>query len=454
MSGDDPVELPRTCPRCGSTAVARIFVLEHKSCGAIKPDSAFLDDGGLTCPDCDAECDDVEYVTKGAPFTCKDCGYNSSGSHASQLTHDDGKQTQPAVGLEKVRERIAAVESTPSRPSWTQLAQLIVLVFVIFSSGMGGVGAASLLTEQTASETSTWNEYQTIVIFRDDDIQPRYRTAEMRAVDRVFIQKDVPVTKGVIPAIDGEELAPNQDLCQYLRTQSRDHPDTFEYALHGYSHEQRSEFHGGSEFGGITPSKQRELIQNGTRALGDCVRQTPTTFIPPLDTYDNATARALAAENYTVVSGGGWFTDDYYNETSPFEAHGVLHLPNSQSLANNWTTNEFYDQAYLERQFDRAYQDGAVYVQMLHSPSVTTESKLDTLRGLIDHMKSKEDVAFMTVGEFAQKRQTGRLERTDTGWRVKETPDNQRDNRAQQAVDIGRDVWERIASYPQVGGYV
>jgi len=136
----------------------------------------------------------------------------------------------------------------------------------------------------------TWSSYRSIVIFRNDDIQPNYRADVMRDVDQVFIDEDVPVTQGVIPArSDGE-------LCQYLQQQQRAHPETFEYALHGYTHERRTEFNGGSEFGGLPPDRQAALIRAGTAAMRDCVDETPMTFVPPFNTYDNATARALADE--------------------------------------------------------------------------------------------------------------------------------------------------------------
>lgn len=436
----------QTCPRCGSSAVTQLRAIEHESCGAVKPAAEFRTDDGIVCPDCGATCADITDVTAGTPYTCTDCGRNFSTNRRGESNGiEKGRRDAPAV-LEQVRSRLA---TTPSpRLRWgRRVLAVAVIVTLVSVAAIATVGPSLLGSDRVATRTesgpsepvpgsdrtvtadsppriasvaSNWTSYRSIVVFRNDDIQPGYRTDAMRDVDRVFVEENVPVTNGVIPAVSGGTL--DRDLCQYLRQRAQAHPETFEYALHGYTHDRRTAFYSGSEFGGLSPERQRALLRNGTAALRSCVQQTPTTFVPPFNTYDNATASALDEMGYTVVSGGGWFTADYYGETGPFTANGTLHLPNTHSFVRNWTTGELHSQAHLERQFDDAYRDGELYVQMLHYQSFTSASERETLRGLIEHMKATEDVAFMSVGEFARAYEAGRLERTDTGWRVNERP--------------------------------
>ncbi len=436
----------RTCPRCGSTAVTRHRVIEHESCGAIKPEPAFCTADGIVCPDCGEQCDEVEFVSGDRPWTCEDCGHTFGASQKGATDGGTAWQQDAAAILECARSRIAATPSPASAVGWGRhVLVAIVVVLLVSAAAIATVGPGAFRPEQVATETTpasdptaddpgagdvaedaerriseetAWTSYRSIVVFRNDDVQAGYRSDAMRAVDRVFVDERVPVTQGVIPPLEDDRAS--RDLCQYLRQRKETHPETFEYALHGYTHERRTGFHGGSEFGGLPPERQETLLRNGTVALEDCVQQSPTTFVPPFNTYDDATASALADEGYAVVSGGEWFTRSYFDETSPFIADGILHLPNTHSFVRNWTTNEFYSQRTLERRFDDAYRDGELYVQMLHYPTFTSEAKLARLRGLIDHMKSKGDVAFMTVGEFAEKYEQGRLERTETGWRVEE----------------------------------
>jgi len=422
--------------------------MEHESCGAIRPVSAFVTDDGVVCPECEAACDDVEYVTRGSPSTCAACGRNFAGDERPDAENAGDRRRSTDDGLASVRDQIAAVDRSTRQSRWTRRVLVVAVLFLAVSASAVGVfGTTAITDRQVGVANTTATDYRTIVVFRNDDVQPNYRSDQMRAVDRVFVEQDVPVTQGVVPAIGDEQLDSDGKLCRYLRSQMRQHPDTFEYALHGYTHERRSGFHGGSEFGGVAPDRQRELVEAGTSALESCVGRTPETFVPPFDTYDDATASALAAQNYTVVSGGGWFTAEQYDETGPFVASGVVHLPNSQSFVKNWTTNEFHDQRHLERQFDSAYRNREVYVQMLHYPTFTDEAKRDQLRGLIDHMKSKEGVAFMTVGEFARKYRDGRLTRTDDGWRVETTTSEDAEPASHRVADVGRHLWERFTSH-------
>lgn len=272
----------------------------------------------------------------------------------------------------------------------------------------------------TADSSRTWTEYDAVVVFRNDDIQPHYRPETMRKVNNIFVEEDVPVTLGVIPKVGGEHALTQTELCATLRENARTHPGIFEFALHGYTHERRTGFHGGSEFGGLEPAQQRALIANGTEMLTNCVGKRSTTFVAPMDTYDTGTVEALTAANYTVVSGSNWFTREYYNETSMFERGGVIHIPNDGGFVANWTTNEFYDTQTLERRFDWTVADGEVYIQMLHYQDFTTAERREQLRAFIQYIKASGDVRFMTLGELGERTENETLRRTNDGWEVYE----------------------------------
>ncbi|RJT07967.1 DUF2334 domain-containing protein [Halococcus sp. IIIV-5B] len=260
--------------------------------------------------------------------------------------------------------------------------------------------------------------YQSIVIFRNDDIQAGYRPDRMRAVDNVFINESVPVTNAVIPRMAGENIS-DTETCSYLIELKRTHPKLIEYSLHGYTHESVTDFHGGSEFGGVPIDEQAARIARGKAILEACTGLTPRTFVPPFNTYDANTTAVLRANGIETISDGGWFSKEYYNRTdaAPFVARGTTHLPSSQSFIRNWSTDEFYSQQYLREQFDRSYRNHSVYVQMLHYPSFDTPAKRAQLRSLIRYMKHKPGVKFMTVDEFARGVREGTITHTPDGWR-------------------------------------
>lgn len=279
-------------------------------------------------------------------------------------------------------------------------------------------------------------EYRSIVIFRNDDLQPNYRVETMRAVDRVFIEEGVPVTQAVIPTVDGDSVARYPEFCNYLRERKRAHPTLFEFSLHGYDHRSVTEFYGGSEFGGTSYDSQRERIVAGKRSIADCVGTEPETFVPPFNTYDNATVRALAAENITVVSGGAWFTDAYYQRSSVFVTEESLHVPNTQAFVENWSTGTFYTEAELRESFDRAYDNGDVYVQMLHYQTFSDGERLDRLRSFVRYVDGHDDVRVVTLAEFGAAYREGRLTRTEDGWTYRPPdPDPEGEGRSGSLLD-------------------
>jgi len=401
------------CPRCGGP-LERRSVLEHEPCGAIRPRLEFEAAGGLDCPDCDV----VEagaFRTVGELFWCPGCEERFDHA-ASDAT--DRRSDPPPTGPDPWPWRDRPAAETSRR---RQVVSLLTVVGLL-TAGIGGAVAVSpyLAPGGARAEATVWQSYAAIVVFRNDDIQPYYRRDAMAAVNRVFVDAGVPVTEGVIPAPDGHPITRSGHLCRYLRRLQRDHPDTFDFELHGYTHQQLTDFHTGSEFGGLPYDEQLRRITAGERILTACLGHRPTVFIPPMDTYDHATVRALAARNFTLVSGGGWFTEEYYNRTSVFEADGLRHLPNSMWFVRNWTTYAFFPTGTLERSFDRAYANGSIYVQMLHYPYFDSPERLGELRALIAHMRAKDDVTFTTLGALAERFRAGTIRRTPHGWELLE----------------------------------
>jgi len=126
---------------------------------------------------------------------------NRTGDHDSQidLSKYRRRSTNQGRWLAGVRKRLG-----------TQLTAAVILLLIV-GVGLGGATlSTSLLADNTddslaPTDDQEWTEYETIAVFRNDDIQPWYKTNTRRAVDRVFIEEDVPVTLGVIPAVNGAD---------------------------------------------------------------------------------------------------------------------------------------------------------------------------------------------------------------------------------------------------------
>lgn len=101
------------------------------------------------------------------------------------------------------------------------------------------------------------------VVFRDDDVAPQAKFAELEAVDQVHIDKNVPVTLSIIlhqNATADNQLLTDKQFLDYMRSIASNH--LFEFAQHGYSHQGISTA-GPSEFYGRPYTVQYDTIKRG-----------------------------------------------------------------------------------------------------------------------------------------------------------------------------------------------
>lgn len=110
----------------------------------------------------------------------------------------------------------------------------------------------------------------------------------------------------VIPAYE-KENGP-----QHLDTQSAAHlieaqqAGIIEIAQHGFAHVARSQVMAGqySEFVGLPLAQQHLLIDAGKRILEQVFQTNISGFVPPWNTYDQSTLKALAQTGFIYISAG------------------------------------------------------------------------------------------------------------------------------------------------------
>ena len=169
---------------------------------------------------------------------------------------------------------------------------LILLVSMLFTgAGSGATGSA-----QTAK----------YVVFREDDVAPKADFAELQAVNQVHIDKNVPVTLGIIPhpypTPSGNQLIEaSQTFLDYMRSLTSNH--LFQFAQHGYTHlDTGPSPQGPSEFYGRPYAAQYNAIKQGRDDITQAFGVTPTSFLPPFDKSDNNTLKAAQALGFTEYS--------------------------------------------------------------------------------------------------------------------------------------------------------
>ncbi|MBM4038043.1 MAG: DUF2334 domain-containing protein [Planctomycetes bacterium] len=143
------------------------------------------------------------------------------------------------------------------------------------------------------------------IVFRYDDYAASLGDSTMEANERAFLdafaEQGVPLTVGVVPRIEGKRLL--ADDPERLRA-LRDAVATGQVgpALHGLTHEALArQGTADSEFAGLPPAAQLERLREGKRLLEDWLGTPVAAFIPPWNTYDEATVDALTEAGFQVL---------------------------------------------------------------------------------------------------------------------------------------------------------
>lgn len=169
------------------------------------------------------------------------------------------------------------------------------------------------------------------IVFRYDDYAASLgeATSEREAIECQFLaafqRQGVPLLVGVVPDLEGKRLL-SHDPARLSALRDAVLDGCVEAALHGLTHEALSRVgNADSEFVGQPREAQLERLRAGKLLLDEWLGTPVTTFIPPWNTYDDATVDALAEAGFTVISAG---------LAGPAVAEPMLALPHTTGLAD------------------------------------------------------------------------------------------------------------------------
>jgi peptidoglycan/xylan/chitin deacetylase (PgdA/CDA1 family) len=263
---------------------------------------------------------------------------------------------------------------------------------------------------------TTPNARRITVIFRFDDycrVSSRVGT-ELLAL---FQKHHIPCTYGVIPYASGE-LSANPANCEPIDRETAGRLDDavqsglVEVALHGFTHSANAAVPastrsgGSSEFSGLDYSTQLRMLSAGRSTLESLYHVGVTTFVPPWNSYDESTLRALDGLGFEVISA----SSDRYSVTAGGHTQRLGFLPCTCDLGD---LREAVGTA-------RESSDPEVLLVVLLHPYDFVEHDRDrgkftyqSFDGLLSWLAAQLDVATQTLGEAAKLAQDlgpGRLE--------------------------------------------
>jgi peptidoglycan/xylan/chitin deacetylase (PgdA/CDA1 family) len=150
------------------------------------------------------------------------------------------------------------------------------------------------------------------IFFRYDDYSSLSHPAVDRGLIETFGRQQLSCTFAVVPAVtslypwvegsDQQELALNPEKQAELREAIRS--GSVDLALHGWRHlsNQFSGHPNPSEFRGLAVEEQAEILKRGRDFLADATGIAPTLFVPPWNSYDENTLKALQSTGFRGIS--------------------------------------------------------------------------------------------------------------------------------------------------------
>lgn len=147
------------------------------------------------------------------------------------------------------------------------------------------------------------------VAFRFDDIQNFWLNDVQIKVMETFYEKETPVTIGII----GNHFGKDEKLVNSVKNFVNANFD-LEIANHGWEHE---------DFAKYNKNEQSELLKKSNDALTEILGVTPTTFIPPLNSFNEDTLYAM------TENGLKYFSTELDESDAVYQVSGfsVYHFP-------------------------------------------------------------------------------------------------------------------------------
>ena len=233
------------------------------------------------------------------------------------------------------------------------------------------------------------------MVFRYDDYL-LISSSLSDSILNIFQKNKIPLCIGIIPFDSSGSLIYKLSPNQINDLRSRINRNEVEVALHGFNHLNelthrfltRTTY---SEFASVDYDRQYEKLAKGKRTLDTLLQINTTIFIPPFNTYDYNTLKALEALKFEIISGS-------------------LHGPsNSESIKYIPATYEDFSE--LSKIIDKSKDKNVTIIIYFHSysfkegspgtsgdfSSILTLDQLDSILGWIN----KQDISFYSFSDLS-----------------------------------------------------
>lgn len=230
------------------------------------------------------------------------------------------------------------------------------------------------------------------VIFRMDDVQAGWLEEEAAKLVKIHIEKNIPITLGVIPEllykIEGE---PNS-ITENLKKWDKNNKNLVEIAGHSYAHEEDLNYEN------MDLDEQVEDIEKCKRALND-LGINPITFILPYNCGNEYTPQAIKDGGFKI---GISTPKNPYIDIDRIKDPMILEGGIEYKKDFNGFNFSDWDAGDVSNFIDSDDKDYIVvaYHQQNFDPEKTSEKDWQEFENFLEDMKGMEKYSFMTAKQY------------------------------------------------------
>jgi len=236
------------------------------------------------------------------------------------------------------------------------------------------------------------------MIFRYDDyiLMPSQLNDSLVSI---FKKYDIPLCIGIIPFDDDNVFINQLNENQISDLRSRIQRNEIEVAMHGFNHNNnvKTSFlkrKYSSEFATLSYTDQYKKLEKGKRGLDSLLQINIQTFIPPFNTYDKYTLKALSDLGFGIISAA--LAGDYSGKEIKYMPATYQDFSGLPEMIKRYKDEDvtiiIYFHPYSVEGFssNNSYREG--------SSKLITINHLDTLL----NWTKKQNVSFYTFSDLAR----------------------------------------------------
>lgn len=221
---------------------------------------------------------------------------------------------------------------------------------------------------------------KSIVIFQIDDLQAWWLETESAIVVDGLIQKNVPVTLGVIPSGFSERDGAKGGVVENVKNWTKNYPDLVEAAVHTYNHD---------DYASWNLAKQTSDIKKGKAEFDK--RGIPTwSFVPAYDWGNQYTPQAIV--NAGLLVGIDALENPYIDSDK-----NPMILEDGAFYGGGFSS---WDYNTISKLIDDNVNKRGYYIIGFHQQDLQTSTARASFFSFIDKMKAGGKYRFMTAKQY------------------------------------------------------